>query len=183
VRPGSDEVTAGAGRHVAAAVLLPGIVAVAVPAALVAWTGSVNAGWGLPGPLELVPAAVGLVLAAAGVALFAWTAHLFARRGRGTLAPWDPTTRLVIEGPYRHVRNPMITAVGAVLAGETAALGSPPLALWLAGFALVNAVYIPLVEEPGLVRRFGGEYETYRANVPRWLPRVRPWDRPAGGGS
>jgi protein-S-isoprenylcysteine O-methyltransferase Ste14 len=157
------------------------MVAVVVPAGIVAWTGSVNVGWSLPGALALVPVALGLVLGGAGAALFTWTVRLFARRGRGTLAPWDPTVRLVLAGPYRHVRNPMITAVGCVLAGEAAALGSPPLGLWLAGFALANAVYIPLVEEPGLVRRFGRGYEAYRANVPRWLPRVRPWCPPSGG--
>jgi protein-S-isoprenylcysteine O-methyltransferase Ste14 len=39
----------------------------------------------------------------------------------------------------------------------------------------VNAVYFPLVEEPGLRRRFGEDYDAYRANVPRWIPRRRPW--------
>ena len=45
-------------------------------------------------------------------------------------------------------------------------------------FALVfavNAIYLPLVEEPGLQLRFGADYEAYRAAVPRWVPRLRPW--------
>ena len=50
---------------------------------------------------------------------------LFARVGEGTLAPWDPTRRLVVESPYRRVRNPMISAVLAVLTGEALVLGSP----------------------------------------------------------
>ncbi|HSK16567.1 MAG TPA: isoprenylcysteine carboxylmethyltransferase family protein [Gaiellaceae bacterium] len=165
-----------------AAVVLPGTVAVVVPALLVWWTGSVEMGWGLPAGLALPPVLLGLALMAAGAVFVVWTVRLFARRGRGTLAPWDPTSRLVVEGPYRHVRNPMISGVGLVLAGEAVLLGSPPLALWPAGFALVNAVYMPLVEEPGLARRFGAEYETYRANVPRWLPRLRPWAPPGGAG-
>jgi protein-S-isoprenylcysteine O-methyltransferase Ste14 len=40
----------------------------------------------------------------------------------------------------------------------------------------VNALYMPLFEEPGLKRRFGADYDMYAANVPRWLPRLRPWD-------
>jgi hypothetical protein len=40
----------------------------------------------------------------------------------------------------------------------------------------VNAIYFPLFEEPGLRRRFGEDYERYRGNVPRWIPRFRPWD-------
>ena len=37
-------------------------------------------------------------------------------------------------------------------------------------------VYIPLVEEPGLLKRFGEEYLTYKRNVPRWIPRLTPWE-------
>jgi protein-S-isoprenylcysteine O-methyltransferase Ste14 len=45
----------------------------------------------------------------------------------------------------------------------------------LAIFAATNAIYFPLVEEPGLGRRFGRDYEEYRRHVPRWVPRLRPW--------
>jgi protein-S-isoprenylcysteine O-methyltransferase Ste14 len=69
----------------------------------------------------------------------------------------------------------MISGVLAILLGEAALFGSLPLLLWFAGVFAVNAVYLPLVEEPGLRRRFGPGYDEYRANVPRWLPRLRPW--------
>jgi protein-S-isoprenylcysteine O-methyltransferase Ste14 len=118
------------------------------------------------------------LVAAAGLVLMAGTITLFARRGQGTLAPWDPPRRLVIAGPYAHVRNPMISGVAAVIAGEALALASPPLAGWLAVFLVVNHVYFVLSEEPGLARRFGAEYEAYRRQVPRWLPRRRPWRPP-----
>jgi protein-S-isoprenylcysteine O-methyltransferase Ste14 len=81
-----------------------------------------------------------------------------------------------VRGPYRHVRNPMISGVFAVLLGEAALLGSLPLLAWAAAFAAANTIWMPLVEEPGLVRRFGADYEAYRANVPRWVPRLRPWE-------
>jgi hypothetical protein len=103
------------------------------------------------------------------------TISLFSRVGEGTLAPWDPTRKLVVNGPYRRVRNPMITGVFLVLSGETLVLGVPQMAAWTAIFGLVNAIYMPLVEEPGLVKRFGKDYVTYRDNVPRWIPRRRPW--------
>ncbi|HSE81994.1 MAG TPA: isoprenylcysteine carboxylmethyltransferase family protein [Gaiellaceae bacterium] len=122
------------------------------------------------------PLVAGAVLTALGLALLAWTLALFAKVGRGTLAPWDPTRRLVVAGPYRHVRNPMISGVLAVLLGESAVFASLPLLLWFAAVLAVNAVYFPLVEEPGLRRRFGAKYERYRASVPRWIPRFRPWN-------
>jgi protein-S-isoprenylcysteine O-methyltransferase Ste14 len=163
-------------RHLLAVLLCPGTVALAVPALIVWRTGAGGVGWGLPGAFALLPVLLGALLVGLGVALVAWTVSLFAAGGRGTLAPWDPTTRLVVSGPYRHVRNPMISGVLCVLLGEAALLGSLPLLAWFAVVFAVNAVYFPLVEEPGLERRFGAAYDEYRANVPRWLPRLRPWE-------
>jgi protein-S-isoprenylcysteine O-methyltransferase Ste14 len=80
-----------------------------------------------------------------------------------------------VVGPYRYVRNPMISGVLAILLGETLAFWSASLLAWFAAVFAVNAVYMPLVEEPGLSRRFGEDYDRYRANVRRWVPRLRPW--------
>jgi len=39
-----------------------------------------------------------------------------------------------------------------------------------------NAInFVLAYEEPTLRESYGAEYETYRANVPRWLPRLTPW--------
>jgi protein-S-isoprenylcysteine O-methyltransferase Ste14 len=160
---------------VRAVVLCPGTVALAVPALIVWRSGAVNVGWGWPDGLAVLPTLLGAVLIATGLALVGWTVSLFAREGHGTLAPWDPTTRLVVLGPYRHVRNPMISGVLSILLGEAVLLGSVALLAWFAAVFAVNALYFPLVEEPGLERRFGEEYRTYRAHVPRWLPRLQPW--------
>jgi protein-S-isoprenylcysteine O-methyltransferase Ste14 len=166
-------------RHARAIALLPGTAAVVVPAIVVAAGDGPSVGWGLNGLVAAVPVAAGVALIAAGLALWAWTVRLFVRIGEGTLAPWDPTRHLVVEGPYGHVRNPMITAVLAVLIGEAALFGSTALLIWCASFLAINWVYFVLSEEPGLERRFGDEYRAYRRNVPRWIPRRTPWV-PAG---
>lgn len=155
-------------RQARAIVLLPFVVTIVVPALILSWTGDVRLWWG---------SAFGVALVTIGIVLVVWTIRLFSTVGDGTLAPWDPTSKLVVRGPYRHVRNPMISGVAFVLAGEAVLLGSPPLALWFAAVVVVNIVYLPLVEEPGLRRRFGEDYDLYAANVPRWLPRRRPWSR------
>ena len=111
------------------------------------------------------------------------TISLFSSRGEGTLALWDPTRKLVVAGPYLRVRNPMITGVGLVLAGEAMALGSVAILIELGIFALANALWMPLIEEPGLVRRFGDSYLAYRRAVPRWIPRRRPWTGEPGSSS
>jgi protein-S-isoprenylcysteine O-methyltransferase Ste14 len=143
-------------------------VTIVVPGLILWRPGTELASWPL--------ATVGVALIGIGLALVTWTVSLFARIGKGTLAPWDPTSRLVVVGPYRHVRNPMISGVLTVLLGEAALFGSLPLLVWFGAVFALNAVYFPLVEEPGLRERFGEDYDAYRANVPRWLPRLRPWE-------
>ena len=159
-------------RHLLAIALLPVVATVVVPSLIV---GDADIGWGLPSGVAVLPVVLGTGVIAIGLLLMVRTVVLFARVGRGTLAPWDPTSHLVVLGPYRYVRNPMISGVLFILLGEAALLGSVPQLIWAAIFFAANAVYMPLVEEPGLARRFGEEYETYRAHVPRWLPRLRPW--------
>jgi protein-S-isoprenylcysteine O-methyltransferase Ste14 len=165
-----------AGVRVLLAILsLPAVVTLVVPVLVLGWSGAP-----LPPPLGPWPLRLaGGALIAAGLGLAAWTVSLFAHVGHGTLAPWDPPRRLVVRGPYRHMRNPMITAVVAILLGEAALFASPALLAWAVVFALVNAVYIPLLEEPALARRFGADYEAYCRHVPRWLPRGTAWQPPA----
>jgi protein-S-isoprenylcysteine O-methyltransferase Ste14 len=161
-------------RHVRAIGLLPGVGIVVVPGLILALTGA-NLGSGLDGAWLVSPIAGGALLIVAGLVLMLRTITLFAREGQGTLAPWDPTRKLVVRGPYRYVRNPMIVGVLAVILGEAAVLGSARILVWGVAFFAVNAVWFPLVEEPGLRRRFGEEYEIYRRNVPRWVPRRTAW--------
>jgi protein-S-isoprenylcysteine O-methyltransferase Ste14 len=151
------------------------VATIVVPAVLLSVAGA-QFGWGLPTPVAVFSAIAGCVLVAGGLALMYRTISLFARVGKGTLAPWDATRRLVVLGPYRHVRNPMISGVFFILLGETMLFGSVALAVWAALFITANAIYMPLVEEPGLERRFGEDYRAYKRNVRRWLPRLDAWE-------
>lgn len=118
---------------------------------------------------------IALLLAAASLPLMGGTTRLFLDVGDGTPAPWDPPRRLVVRGPYRYVRNPMISGVLIMLGAEALYFGSWWVAGWMGVFFLGNAFYFPRVEEKGLHARFGDAYGIYKANVPRWLPRITPW--------
>ncbi len=155
-------------KQLRAILLLPGTIAVIIPATILYFTGI---GWP-PSPWNVVTGSAFMIL---GLTLMVWTNRLFATVGKGTLAPWNPPEKLVVQGVYQHVRNPMITGALCILLGEAVFFGSWWL-LGLFGFALtVNLIYIPLVEERGLVRRFGNDYLHYKQNVPRWIPRLTPW--------
>jgi protein-S-isoprenylcysteine O-methyltransferase Ste14 len=149
----------------------PVIVVIVIPG-LLTWWGGTMIGWNLPPPLTVLPILLGAVLCAAGAALMIWTIRLFWVEGGGSLTPMAPTQELVVSGPYRHVRNPMYTGVFSILYGEATLLGSPAILVFTVLFGLIPLIYVPLVEEPGLVKRFGESYVTYKSQVPRWIPRL-----------
>lgn len=118
--------------------------------------------------------AAGWLLIAAGVALyFACAFWGFAVRGKGTPLPLDPPKKLVVEGPYRIVRNPMYWSVASVMLGEAAVFHSIALLELVAIFAVGVVLFVLFVEEPTLKQKFGTEYEEYCQQVPRWLPRFK----------
>ena len=158
-----------------AIVILPGTALVFIPGAILWLSVGSPGAMALAGP-ENLRFWAGLLLGATGLFFAVWTVRLFVKVGKGTPAPWAPPQKLVVRGPYRHVRNPMLTSVNVMLVAESLLLGSWYLAGWMLVFFLLNTVFFIFFEEPGLERRFGEDYRRYRANVPRWIPRRRPWD-------
>jgi len=163
-------------RSVISVLALPVMVAGVLPVWLVSTRGAAI-GAGLPMPLNLIAAAIGLAFGATGLILAAGAIRRFSTEGQGTLAPWDPPRKLVVRGIYRYVRNPMISGVLSILAGEAIFFGSMAIFKWFVFFAVLNAIYMPLWEEPGLAARFGQDYLSYKNHVPRWIPRLTPWQQ------
>jgi protein-S-isoprenylcysteine O-methyltransferase Ste14 len=117
--------------------------------------------------------AAGWVLIATGAAVYLMCAFWgFALRGGGTPAPMDPPKKLVIEGPYRVVRNPMYWSVLFVILGEAVVFHLVALAELGVGFFAFTMLFVLLYEEPTLRHKFGAEYEEYCRRVPRWIPRL-----------
>jgi protein-S-isoprenylcysteine O-methyltransferase Ste14 len=94
--------------------------------------------------------------------------------GRGTLLPAVPTEHLVVSGPYRYVRNPMYVGVITALAGEALLFWSRHMVVYLATIWIIMHIFVCFYEEPTLAQKYGEEYEGFRHNVPRWIPRLRP---------
>ncbi len=142
----------------------------------------------------LLPPWLGFHVDTAGVARWRWIAAVpavlgfavalrciwdFGRTGHGTPAPMAPPKRLVVVGFYRYVRNPMYVGFLTGWTGLWVVFGrASTTALEVAAVALIAvALFVQLYEEPTLRKLFGAEYEEYCRNVPRWLPRLRPWKR------
>jgi protein-S-isoprenylcysteine O-methyltransferase Ste14 len=155
-------------------IILPGTTMVIVPAILFWISSNTPYAPQLVSPSSLLFwLAIGL--AAVGIGLAVWTVRLLLDYGEGTPAPWEPTRKLVLQGPYLHVRNPMISGALLILLSEAILFSSWPILLWWFVFLIFNLFYIPLLEERTLEDRFGEAYLRYKHNVPRWLPTIRPW--------
>jgi len=152
-------------------VIAPGIVAGYVP-----WR---ICGWRVEAPLLGISSLrlAGVLLIASGLPVLLGSFARFALQGLGTPAPIFPTRHLVVSGLFRYVRNPMYVAVVSLILGQGLFFGSLRvlefgIAVWV-GFYLFVLIY----EEPTLRKGYGPEYEEFCANVPRWIPHLRPWRR------
>ncbi len=126
--------------------------------------------------LKLIPTfIIGLIIMVIGLYAIIMTVSSIMRTGKGTLAPWSPSKHLVIDGIYGYVRNPMILGVLTVLIGESIAILSFKIFIWALCFFVINNIWFIIFEEPNLEKKFGDEYREYKRNVPRWIPRLRPF--------
>ena len=112
-------------------------------------------------------------LFALGIAIYLRAVWDFAKIGRGTPAPIDAPKRLVVRGIYRYSRNPLYVAMLLVVAGWGALFGTAVPLAYAAGLFVMYSLFIRFHEEPHLAREFGEDYEAYKRQVGRWLPRLR----------
>ncbi|MGE5279931.1 MAG: methyltransferase family protein [Deltaproteobacteria bacterium] len=120
-----------------------------------------------PGPWRWV----GGACVAAGYALAVWCVMLFIHVGEGTPLPFAGPRRLVIAGPYRVVRNPMVLGTVLFLLGDGLAMGSRGILYYACLVFFVMHLFV-LLEERSLERRFGAAYHAYRRQTPRWWPKM-----------
>jgi protein-S-isoprenylcysteine O-methyltransferase Ste14 len=113
---------------------------------------------------------IGLCLIVLGFFLMIFSMIYFVRV-KGTPVPFSPPPTLVVIGPYRFSRNPMVTGIFIQLFGIAIAIGSLSLAcIFTPLFIIVNVWELKRVEEPELKRRLGDTYVKYMKEVPMFFP-------------
>jgi len=136
------------------------------------WLGFQNDIGGIPRWrwLAAIPSILGFAVAIRCVWDFGWT-------GGGTPAPVAPPQRLVVVGFYRYVRNPMYVGFITGWVCLWILFGRASIAALIIALTtvLIVALFVRFYEEPTLRKLFGADYDLYCKNVPRWLPRLRPW--------
>jgi len=120
---------------------------------------------------------LGLPLVIGGAIILLDSFARFVVQGLGTPAPVFPTRHLVVSGLYRYVRNPIYVAVLSLILGQAILFGSPAILVYGLSVWIAFTLFVLLYVEPTLRRTFGREYETFCANVPRWIPRLTPWPK------
>jgi len=123
-------------------------------------------------PGHRVIQSLAILFACSGLALRAWGSGC---AGRHTRTAQIEAPQLVTGGPFAYLRNPIYAGTVCLGFGMAALIGDPK-AYFLAAVAFVF-LYLAIVpaEEEFLRRQFGAAYARYCAEVPRFLPRLRPW--------
>ena len=115
---------------------------------------------------------LGVILVGLGIFIFLFNTFAFKRYGRGTPVPIEPPQELVAKGLYKYIRNSMYLGYFGIVFGEFFILGHLTLLFYAMLFVILTHLYVVFIEEPGLKKRFGNNYERYIKSVPRWLPKL-----------
>lgn len=110
----------------------------------------------------------GAILVAVGLWLVFSVRAMFRRAGT-TIKPFEESSTLVVDGPFRLTRNPIYLGMVLALVGFGVLLGSLTPFLVVPAFAfLIDQSFIQ-AEEAMLARKFGKQFEDYKRRVRRWL--------------
>lgn len=122
--------------------------------------------FGLPGFIT------GIIFAVIGVSFALWTVFSQLSMGTGTPLPFVPTQKLIVAGPYKYSRNPMVFGGFLYLYGVSIVFGSISSLIFTTLFFLGMLLYIKLVEEKELELRFGQSYLDYEKQTRFLIPFV-----------
>lgn len=117
-----------------------------------------------------------ILLLICGLSLSLWTRWIQFKIGQGTPAPQMPTQKLIIKGPYKYSRNPMILGDVIWLICLGAILNSLSFMIISTFWFVLHLFYYKLIEEKELIARFGQEYEEYKNRVAFLIPKFHRKD-------
>ena len=121
---------------------------------------------------------ISLLFLILGLWLAIWSVRTFYNfGGEGTPGPWKPVSRLIIAGPYRYVRNPMLIGVFFLLLFESFFFSAIPIFYWFLVFFIANIFYFKKIEEKNLIKKFGEDYKNYLNKVNMLIPSFKPYKK------
>jgi protein-S-isoprenylcysteine O-methyltransferase Ste14 len=130
----------------------------------------INVPWIIPFPINLIIAIIAFIV---GFFWAIWSNVSLFKKGEGSPVPLKETQTkvLVMEGPYKYTRNPMIFGYVLFWIGLGFLFKSVFL---LVGFTLIITIALIIIvklwEEKNLERRFGSSYIDYKSKVSFLIP-------------
>lgn len=126
---------------------------------------------GIPRHPSIILRAAAVLLALIGAGLQLWCIALFQSLGRGTPSPAFAPEKLVTEGPYAQVRNPLNIGEAMLFLAIALWFASPLLLAYAVLAGVAFHIFIVKWEEPQHLNRFGEKYVKYKAKANRWIPK------------
>ena len=132
-------------------------------------------------PIQLIPFPVprfiiSSVLLVTGLVFGFWSGVIQNTKGEGGPLEFvnveiSPKTRkLVVTGPYRYTRNPMLFGACTLYYGVAIHLNSTAAVIIATLFMIFMLIFVKSTEERRLLKDFGNEYEAYRQEVSMFIP-------------
>ena len=111
---------------------------------------------------------IGILLLGIGFWLNMWAEGLFKRKNT-TVKPFEKSSALILEGPFRFSRHPMYLGMVIALLGVAIILGSLITFLVPIVFFITMQIVFIRHEEKALEQTFGQKYLDYKNRVRCWL--------------
>jgi protein-S-isoprenylcysteine O-methyltransferase Ste14 len=119
---------------------------------------------------------VSVLLIISGAIFVIWSNVFLLHKGKG--GPTDiagvsispQTKKLVVEGPYKYTRNPMVFGVSSIYTSIAIYTNSLGCLIVLILFFLTIAKYVLATEEKRLLNEFGADYSEYKKNTSMLIP-------------
>ena len=111
-----------------------------------------------------------------GVVFMIWSNIFLLKIGKGgpadgfNISVSPRTKRLVVTGPYRYSRNPMVFGAFSLYISIAIFLNSIICLVSMLTCVLLAIIYLKLTEEKRLLKDFGDEYKEYQKHVSMILP-------------
>ena len=131
--------------------------------------------------IQLIPIPGLRVTLAAGLSLFGLLFGLWSIVVQNTIGKGGPlevagievspkTQNLVVTGPYKYTRNPMLFGACVYYFAVAVYLNSVVAVAAVVFFMTFMLIFVKLTEEPRLLKEFGKDYEEYRQRVSMFVP-------------
>jgi protein-S-isoprenylcysteine O-methyltransferase Ste14 len=132
-------------------------------------------------PVQLIPSSAlrlvtSTVLFVTGLIFGIWSNIIQNVKGKGgplefaNIEISPKTQNLVVTGPYRYTRNPMLFGACMLYYAVAVYLNSIAAGIIVTLFMVFMLIFVKLSEERRLLKDFGSEYEAYRQKVSMFIP-------------